>query len=77
VRGFDSLDKATELVAEGREAEALRLLRDAVDATSDPELLRDIHELAAQAHDSSRGFHRIEWHKLMLETEGHTTLPAA
>lgn len=63
------LEEATELVAAGQEAKALQLLRDATDSTHDPEVLRRIHELAAEAHDASRGFHRIEWHKLVLETE--------
>jgi len=60
----DGIDEATALLAAGNEAKALQVLRDAVDATHDPDLLRSIHDLAAQAHESARGFHKIEWHKL-------------
>jgi hypothetical protein len=65
----DGIDQAAKLVAAGEERKALQVLHDTVDATHDPELLREIHELAAMAHDSSRGFHKIEWHRLMIETE--------
>lgn len=65
----DSMEEATRLVAAGEERKALQILHDAVDATHDPELLREIHELATMAHESSQGFHKIEWHRLMIETE--------
>jgi hypothetical protein len=64
-----SLEEATRLVATGEEREALQMLHEAVDATHDPALLREIHELAAMAHESSQGFHKIEWHRLMIDTE--------
>ena len=63
------LEEATTLVAAGEERKALQILHEAVDATHDPALLGEIHELAAMAHESSRGFHKIEWHRLMIETE--------
>lgn len=69
----EEIGEATALLAMGNEAKALEILRDAVDATHDPGLLSEIHELATTAHESSRGFHRIEWHKLMIETEPQTT----
>jgi len=65
----DGIEEATRLVAAGEERKALQILHDAVDATHDPDVLRDIHELAAMAHESSQGFHKIEWHRLMIETE--------
>lgn len=66
---MNGIEEATRLVAAGQEAKALQILHRAVDATHDPELLRQIHELAETTHESSRGFHKIEWHRLMLETE--------
>ena len=69
----EEIEEATALLASHNEAKALHVLRDAVDATHDPGLLREIHELAAMAHESSSGFHKIEWHKLMIETEPQTT----
>jgi hypothetical protein len=73
----ECIEEATALLASHDEAKALHVLRDAVDASHDPGLLREIHELATQAHESSRGFHKIEWHKLMIETEPQTTSPAS
>jgi len=69
----EEIEEATALLAASDEAKALQILRDAVDATHDPGLLKEIHELATMGHESSRGFHRIEWHKLMIETEPQTT----
>jgi hypothetical protein len=69
----EEIEEATALLAASDEAKALQILRDAVDATHDPGLLKEIHELATMDHESSRGFHRIEWHKLMIETEPQTT----
>lgn len=63
------LEEATRLVAVGDERHALQLLHEAVDASHEPELLREVHELAAMAHESSAGFHKIEWHRLMIETK--------
>lgn len=69
----EEIEEATALLAANNEAKALQILRGAVDATHDPGLLREIHELATMAHESSRGFHKIEWHRLMIETELQTT----
>jgi len=63
------LEEATGLVAAQEEGKALQILHQAVDATHDPALLHEIHELATMAHESSLGFHKIEWHRLMIETE--------
>jgi len=67
------VEEATALLAAGRESRALEILRTAADATHDPGLLREIHELAAASHESSRGFHKIEWQRLMIATEPQTT----
>ncbi|HVS85436.1 MAG TPA: hypothetical protein VHD91_07380 [Gaiellaceae bacterium] len=66
---MNTLEQASRLVATGDERRALQILHETVDATADPELLREIHALAENAHESSHGLHRIEWERLMLETE--------
>lgn len=70
------VEEAAALLAAGQEAQALETLRAAADATDDPGLLRAIHELAATGHDSSRGFHKIEWQRLMIATEPRATASA-
>lgn len=72
----ESIEKARALLASGDEAKALQVLHGAVAATHDPELVSAIHELATQAHESSHGFHKIEWHRLMIETEPATASAA-
>ena len=69
--------EATALLESRDEAKALQVLRDAFDGSHDPGLLTEIHEIATQAHESSRGFHKIEWHRLMIETEPQTASPAS
>jgi len=71
------VEEATALLAAGREAQALEILGTAADATHDPGLLREIHELAAATHEASRGFHKIEWQRLMIATEPQTTAPTS
>jgi hypothetical protein len=71
------IEEAAVLLALGNEAKALQVLHEAARATHDFELLREIHEFAAQAHESSRGFHTIEWHRLMIETEPQATSTAS
>lgn len=71
----ETIEEARALLAAGNETKALQLLHAAADATHDPELLAEIHELAAMGHASSRGFHKIEWHRLMFESE--PTAPTA
>jgi len=61
--------EATRFVTDGDERKALQLLHELVDSDADPELRHEIHDLAATAHESSHGFEKIEWHRLMLETE--------
>jgi hypothetical protein len=73
----ESIVEATALLESRDEAKALQVLRDAFDASHDPGLLTEIHEFATQAHESSRGFHKIEWHRLMIETEPQTASPAS
>jgi hypothetical protein len=71
------IEEATTLLASRDEAKALQVLRDAIDTSHDPGLVREIHDFATQAHESSHGFHKIEWHRLMIETEPQTTSPAS
>ncbi|MGD0714044.1 MAG: hypothetical protein ABSB24_07630 [Gaiellaceae bacterium] len=68
-----SIEEAQALLASGHEAKAVQLLHDTLTATHDPELLQQIHELAAQAHERARGFQKIEWRKLMIESEPQDT----
>ena len=63
-----TIDEARGLLDSGDEVKATRLLTDALDATHDPELLRQIHELAVQGHERSGGLHKIHWHELMLDS---------
>ena len=65
----ETVEEARALLASGHEAKAVEILRDAIDATHDPELLRQIHELAVEAHEHTGGFHKLEWHKLVIESE--------
>jgi hypothetical protein len=68
------IEEAEALLAAGKEAKALEILHSTAATTPhDPGLLREIHELATRGHDSSSGFHKLEWRKLMIETEPHTT----
>ena len=73
----ERIEEAAVLLTAGREARALEILRTAADATHDAGLLREIHELAAAGHESSRGFHKIEWQRLMIATEPQTTASAS
>jgi len=65
----DVLAEAQTLVAVGDERRAMQLLRAAIDETADPELIGAIHDFAIAAHESSHGFHKIEWNRLAIETE--------
>ena len=65
---------ATALLGTGNEAAALLALHAALEAAGDdPAVRRDVHELAALAHETSHGFHKIEWQRLMFDTEPHST----
>lgn len=66
-----TVEEARTLLASGHEAKVVEILRDAIDAADDPELLRQIHELAVEAHEHAGGFHKLEWHKLVIESEPH------
>ncbi len=63
------IEEARGLAASHDEAKALKLLHYALDHTNDPALVAEIHELATSAHEASRGFHKIEWNRLMIESE--------
>ena len=66
-----TVEEARRLLASGHEAKAIEILRDAIHATDDPELLPQVHELAVEAHEHAGGFHKLEWHKLVVESEPH------
>ena len=66
--------EATALLGAGDEAGALQALHAALEsAGDDPVVGHEIHELAVLAHDTSHGFHKIEWQRLMFDTEPHST----
>lgn len=64
-----AIDEATTLIAEGQDGKALRTLRTAIATTEDAALRRAVHELATEAHEAAHGLDKIEWHRLMIETE--------
>lgn len=66
--------QAAALLGAGNEAAAILALHDALAAAGDdPAALREVHELATLAHQTSHGFHRIEWQRLMFDTAPHAT----
>ena len=66
--------EATTLLGTGDEAGALKAIRAALEAAGDDSAARhDVHALAVLAHDSSHGFHKIEWQRLLFDTEPHST----
>jgi uncharacterized protein (DUF779 family) len=66
--------EATALLGAGNEAGALQALHAALEAAGDdPVVGREVHDLATLAHDTSHGFHKIEWQRLMFDTEPHST----
>ena len=65
----EKVEEARALLASGREPQATKILADAIDATDDPELLREILELAVEGHERSSGMHKIHWHELMIDAE--------
>ena len=64
-----AIEEAGRLVAAGDDGKALQILHGLVEASDDRELRQRVHELAVAAHDSSRGFQKIEWHRLVIETD--------
>ena len=63
------IEEARALVAAGDARKALEILRDLAETTDDPELRHEIHELAETAHDSSHGFQKMEWERLVIDTK--------
>jgi len=70
------LGRATVELAAGHEARALEILRELFAATDDEETIDEIRRLAVDAHDASRGFHRIEWKRLAIDAESREELAA-
>lgn len=73
----ERLEQATELLANGREKDAIEALRALLLSTTDPRVVEDVHTLAADAHEASHGFLKIEWQRLVFDAETRTTTPAA
>ena len=62
------IEEAGGLIAAGDEQKAREILRELARWTDDPDLRSEIHELAEIAHDSSRGFEKMEWERLVIDT---------
>jgi hypothetical protein len=65
----DKIERPRSLFVSGQEARAAELLGEVVDATDDPDLLRQIHELAVEDHERAGGFQKIHWRELMIDSE--------
>ena len=64
-----AIGEATSLLGQGRDGEALRVLKTAIATTEDVALRRAVHELATEAHEAAHGLDKIEWHRLMIDTQ--------
>lgn len=73
----ERIEQARALLASGEVLKAVRILGEAVDATDDPELLRQIHELAVEGHERAGGFQKIHWHELMIDAEARLAHPVS
>jgi hypothetical protein len=71
------ITNAREVLATGKDAEAARLLTDAAYRTYDPELERQIRELASQGLDHAGRFSKRRWKEIIRvadERAGSSTI---
>jgi hypothetical protein len=73
-RQFGRIEAAAKELAAGRDARALELLRELFAETDDLDVLDEIRRVAVEAHESSQGFHRIEWQRLAIDVESREML---
>lgn len=71
----EKIERALALLASGEQLKALECLSEAVDATDDPEMLGQIHELAVQGHEQAIGLQKIHWRELMISSEERLAHP--
>ena len=69
----EKIERARSLLALGQEPKAAEILGEVVGATDDPDILRQIHELAVEGHERAGGFQKIHWRELMIESEPQGT----
>jgi hypothetical protein len=60
-----TIHEAREQLAAGKEKQAARLLTDAAYATHDPDLERQIRELALRGRDAAGRFGRARWDEII------------
>lgn len=66
----EDIKEARTALASGHQMEASRLLNHAVFETLDPELLKEIHELARQGHDQVGHLRqRVLWDHIVAMSE--------
>lgn len=63
------LETAAEELAAGHDALAMENLRELFETTTDADVIDAIRRFAVTAHESSTGFHRIEWERLAIDAE--------
>jgi len=73
----EKIERARALLASGEQLKALGLLSEAVDATDDPDMLRQIDELAVLGHEQATGLQKIHWRELMISSEAQLEHPVA
>jgi len=73
----DKIERARSLLTSGQEQKAAEILGEVVGATDDPDLLRQIHELAVEGHERAGGFQKVHWRELMIDSEARLEHPVA
>lgn len=63
------LETAADELAAGHDARAIECLRELFESTTDADVIDEIRTFAVTAHESSTGFHRIEWERLAIDAE--------
>ena len=66
---LQTIDEARRELAAGHEKEAARMLTDAVYATHDPELERQIREFALQGREHAGRFGKGRWEEIIRIAE--------
>lgn len=73
----EQMEKARALLAEGEQLKALVIASDVLAAADDPDVLREVHELAVEGHDRAVGLQKIHWRELMIAAEARREHPVA
>jgi hypothetical protein len=73
----EKIERARTLLASGEQLKALEILSEAVDATDEPDMHRQIYELAVQGHEQAIGLQKIHWRELMISSEAQLERPVA